>query len=79
MKIYRVEVKEIRRKAVSVLGASREDAEQRALDGWKNTEILLDEFDDFDGVEVKALDEGQEDDGSLPRDSVIGGYDTDEV
>ena len=59
MKIYKVAVTEIRRKAVSVRAENKEDAEQRALDAWKNTEIILDDFDDY---------------GSLPYDSVIGGY-----
>ena len=74
MKIYKVAVTEIRRKAVSVRAENKEDAEQRALDAWKNTEIILDDFDDFEGIEADVLDDGSDDDGSLPYDSVIGGY-----
>ena len=74
MKIYKVAVTETRRKAVSVRAESRQDAEQRALDAWKNTEFILDDFEDFDGVDVKALDDGADDDGTLPYDTVLGGY-----
>lgn len=74
MKIYTVAVTEIRRKAVSVRADSRQDAEKRALDAWKNTEFVLDDFDDFDGVKVEALDDGNNDDGTLPYDTVLGGY-----
>ena len=74
MKIYQVAITETRRKAVSVRAESKEDAEQRALDGFKNTEFVIDEFDDFEGVTAEVLDEGKDDDGSLPHDTVIGGY-----
>ena len=74
MKIYNVEVTETRRKAVSVRADSKQDAEQRALDAWRNTEFVLDDFEDFEGVDVEVLDDGVEDDGILPHDSVLGGY-----
>ena len=74
MKIYKVEVTETRRKAVSVRADSKQDAEQRALDAWRNTEFVLDDFEDFEGVDVEVLDDGVEDDGSLPHDLVLGGY-----
>ena len=74
MKIYNIEVTETRRKAVSVRADSKQDAEQRALDAWRNTEFVLDDFEDFEGVDVEVLDDGVEDDGTLPHDSVIGGY-----
>ncbi|MBQ7154917.1 MAG: DpnD/PcfM family protein [Synergistaceae bacterium] len=74
MKIYTVAVTETRRKAVSVRADSRQDAEQRALDAWKNTEFVLDDFEDFEGVDAEALDDGAEDDGTLPYDTVLGGY-----
>ena len=74
MKIYNVEVTETRRKTVSVRAGSKQDAEQRALDAWKNMEFVLDDFEDFEGVDVEVLDDGMEDDGTLPHDSVLGGY-----
>ena len=74
MKIYNVEVTETRRKAVSVRADSKHDAEQRALDAWRNTEFVLDDFEDFEGVDVEVLDDGREDDGTLPYGTVIGGY-----
>ena len=74
MKIYQVAITEIRRKAVSVRAENKKDAEQRALDGYKNTEFVIDEFDDFEGVTAEVLDEGKDDDDSLPHDTVIGGY-----
>ncbi len=74
MKIYNVEVTETRRKAVSVRADSKQDAEQRALDAWRNTEFVLDDFEDFESVDVEVLDDGVEDDGTLTHDSVLGGY-----
>ena len=74
MKIYNVEVTETRRKAVSVRADSKQDAEQRALDAWRNTEFVLDDFEDFEGVDVEVLDDGREDDGTLLCDTVLGGY-----
>lgn len=74
MKIYTVAVTEIRRKAVSVRADSRQDAEKSALDAWKNTEFVLDDFEDFEGVNVEALDDGADDDGTLPYNTVLGGY-----
>ena len=74
MKIYNVRVTETRRKAVSVRADSKQDAEQRALDAWRNTEFVLDDFEDFEGVDVEVLDDGVEDDGTLAHDSVVGGY-----
>ena len=75
MNIYTVAITETRRKAVSVRAGSKEDAEQRARDAVMNTEIILDEFDDYDGITVEVIDDGREDDGTMPCDSVIGGYD----
>ena len=59
---------------LSVRAGSRQDAEKRALDAWKNTEFVLDDFDDFEGINVEALDDGADDDGTLPYDTVSGGY-----
>ena len=76
MKIFKVEIKEIRLRAVSIMAEDKDDAEQRALDAWKNNEIILDEFDDFNGIEATAIDDGVDDDGScdFPSDTVAGGY-----
>ncbi len=74
MKIYNVRVTETRRKAVSVRADNRQDAEQRVLDAWRNTEFVLDDFEDFEGVDVEAIDDGREDDETLPYGTVIGGY-----
>lgn len=75
MKIYTVAITETRRKAVSVRASNKQDAQQRARDAVMNTEIILDEFDDYEGITVEVLNDGVDDDGTLPRDSVIGGYD----
>ena len=78
MKIFKVEIKETRLRAVSIKAQDKNDAEQRALDSWKNNEILLDDFDDFAGVETHALNDGADDDGSVAcdfeADTVAGGY-----
>ena len=55
MKIYQVAITEIRRKAVSVRAENKKDAEQRALDGYKNTEFVIDEFDDLKALQLKFL------------------------
>lgn len=78
MKIFKVEIKEIRLRAVSIRAENKEDAEQRALDAWKNGEIILSNSNDFDSVETQTLDDGANDDGSVPcdfeADTVAGGY-----
>ncbi|MBQ6773781.1 MAG: DpnD/PcfM family protein [Synergistaceae bacterium] len=78
MKIFKVEIKEIRLRAVSIKADNKEDAEQRAMDAWKNGEITLDDSNDFYGVETEALNEGIDDDGSITcefeADTVAGGY-----
>ena len=78
MKIFKVEIKEIRLRAVSIKAEDKNEAEQRALDAWKNNEIILNGFDDFNSIEAEALDDGVDDDGSVecdfPSDTVAGGY-----
>lgn len=59
MKIYRVAVMEIYRKVVSVQANNECEAHQRARDAWNNTEIILNP-DDFEGVEMSVLSEGDE-------------------
>ena len=61
------------KKGVSVRAENKQEAEQRALDAWRNTEIIL-EPEDFDGVTVIAEDDSSEDNGSMPHDTVIGGF-----
>ncbi|GEM_PF-2297938 len=73
MKIYKVTITETLKKGVSVRAENKQEAEQRALDAWRNTEIIL-EPEDFDGVTVIAEDDGSEDNGSMPHDTVIGGF-----
>ncbi len=77
MKIFKVEIKETRLRAVSIRAKNKEDAEQRALDAWKNNEIILD-IDDFVSVETQAMNDGADDDGStscdFEADTVAGGY-----
>ena len=73
MKIYKVTITETLKKGVSVRAENKQEAEQRALDAWKNTEIIL-EPEDFDGVTVSAEDDGSEDDGSITNDTVLGGF-----
>lgn len=43
----------------------KQDAEQRVLDAWRNTEFVFDDFENFEGVNVEALDDGVDDDGTL--------------
>lgn len=77
MKIFNVEIRETRLRAVSIKANNEAEAEQRALDAWKNNEIILD-IDDFIGIETQALDNGVDDDGSIScdfeADTVAGGY-----
>ena len=57
MKIYKVAVTEIYRKVVSVPANSEQEAHQRAWDAWNNTEIILDNINDFEGAEMSVLGE----------------------
>lgn len=68
MKIYRVAVMEVYRKVVSIQANNENEAHQRARDAWNNTEIILDQ-DDFEGVEMAVLSEGNE------ADDFIKGHD----
>lgn len=80
MKIFNVELKETRLRAVSIKAKDKNDAEQRAVDAWRNCEITLSGLDELDNVEIeaKALDDGTDDDGSVSccfeADTVAGGY-----
>ena len=71
MKIYQVAVTEVYRKVVSVKALNEQDAQDRALDAWKNTEVILDMDNDFDGVEVYAIDDGQEIDYNIPEGQTV--------
>jgi len=71
MKIYKVAVTEVYRKVVSVKALNEQDAQDRALDAWKNTEVILDMDNDFDGVEVYAVDDGQEIDYNIPEGQTV--------
>ena len=59
IKKYKVAVTEIYRKVVSVEALNEQEAQGKVLDAWKNTEIILDMCDDFDGVEVYTIGEGE--------------------
>ena len=71
MKIYKVSVTEVYRKVVSVKALNEQAAQDRALDAWKNTELILDMDNDFDGVEVYAVDDGQDIDYNIPEDKTV--------
>lgn len=71
MKIYQVAVTEVYRKVVSVKALNEQDAQDQALDAWKNTEVILDMDNDFDGVEVYAIDDGQEIDYNIPAGQTV--------
>ena len=55
-KDYSVLVTEIRQKAMTVRAASEHEAQRRAEDAWKNSEIIL-AAEDFQGVEFHVLGE----------------------
>lgn len=57
MKDYRVAVTETRRRVVTVAASSEQEAHDRVMDAWRNSEISLGE-DDFEGVEAYVLAEG---------------------
>ena len=71
MKIYKVSVTEVYRKVVSVKALNEQDAQDRVLDAWKNTELILDMDNDFDGVEVYAIDEDREIDYNILEDKTV--------
>lgn len=56
-KRYKVAVTEVYRKVVTVLASNEHEALQRVDDGWMNGELILSD-DDFSGMEVCALDQG---------------------
>ena len=61
MKIYKVSVKAL----------NEQDAQDRVLGAWKNTELILDMDNDFDGVEVYAIDEDREIDYNILEDKTV--------
>ena len=71
MKIYKVAVMEVYRKVVSIEANNEREAHQRARDAWNNTEIILNQ-DDFEGVEMSVLSEGNEADGEFIKDHDYG-------
>ena len=75
LKDYKVAVTEIYRKIITVRGLSKQDAHQRAWDGWLNGEIILTE-DDFEGSEffVTSKPDCRKDVIKPESDYVIYGY-----
>ena len=73
-KRYKVLITETLQKAVIVEAASDQEAHQRAIDAWKNSEYLLG-ADDFQGVEFHVSGEAEDDDGdkALERIDCKGG------
>ena len=73
-KRYKVLITETLQKTVIVEAASEQEAHQRAIDAWKNSEYLLG-ADDFQGVEFHVFGEANDDDGdkSLERIERKGG------
>ncbi len=71
MKIYRVAITEVYRKVVSVPANSEQEAHQRVWDAWNNTEIILDNINDFEGAEMSVLGEGD----IVSGEKLIEGFD----
>ena len=61
-KRYKVLITETHQKTVVVDAATEQEAHQRAIDAWKNSEYLLN-ADDFQGVEFHVSGEAGDDDG----------------
>ena len=71
MKIYKVAITEVYRKVVSVKALNEQDAQEQVLDAWKNTEVILNMNNDFNGVEVYAIDDGQEINYNTSDDKIV--------
>ena len=71
MKIYKVAITEVYRKVVSVKALNEQDAQEQVLDAWKNTEVILNMDNDFDGVEVYAIDDGKEINYNTSDDKIV--------
>ena len=71
MKIYKVAITEVYRKVVSVKALNEQDAQEQVLDAWKNTEVILNMDNDFNGVEVYAIDDGQEINYNTSDDKIV--------
>jgi Ran GTPase-activating protein (RanGAP) involved in mRNA processing and transport len=60
MKKYKVEIKEISVKVVSVQASSEDEALENVKDQYRRGDIVL-EYDDFIDVEFSIFDDGKED------------------
>ena len=45
------------RKVVSVPAENEHEAQRRAWDAWRNTEVIFDMFENFQGAEAYVLDD----------------------
>lgn len=69
---YRVAITETRRRVVTVAASSEREAHGRAMDAWRNGEVVMD-AEDFEGVEAYVVGEG--DAGKKERIEAKGGED----